>query len=56
MLADEAEQTSGEPDIITYSDGGDVREIGSDTGGVDDIVESKLVNERACLQEERQGL
>lgn len=35
-----------------FSDGGDVREIGSDTGGVDDIVESKLIDKRACLQQE----
>lgn len=33
-----------------------MREIGSDTGGVDDIVESKLIDKRACLQQEGQGL
>ena len=41
---------------VTYSDGGDVREIGSNTRSVDNIVEGKLVNKRAGLQEERQGL
>lgn len=40
----------------TYRLGRDVREIGSDTGGVDDIVERELVNERAVLEQERQGL
>jgi hypothetical protein len=33
-----------------------VREVGSDAGGVDDIVESKLINERRCLEEEGQWL
>ena len=41
---------------MTYGNGGDVREIGSDTGGVDNIVQSKLVNERRGLQEEGEGL
>ena len=41
---------------VTYSDGGDVREIGSNTRSVDNIVEGKLVNKRAGLQEERQRL
>lgn len=31
-------------------------QIGSDTGGVDDIVEGKLVNQRRGLQQEREGL
>jgi hypothetical protein len=33
-----------------------VREIGSDTGGVDDIVQGELVNVRRGLEEEREGL
>lgn len=48
--------TSAKPVLATYGGGGDVREIGSDTGGVDDIVESELVNERRELEEEGQGL
>jgi hypothetical protein len=35
---------------------GDVREVGSDTWCVDDIVEGELVNELAVLEEEREGL
>ena len=42
--------------LATYGGGGNVREIGSDTGGVDDIVEGELVNERRELEEEGQGL
>lgn len=30
--------------------------IGSDTGGVDDIVEGELIDERAELQQQREGL
>ena len=33
-----------------------MRQIGSDTGCVDDIVEGELVNEGAVLEEERQRL
>jgi hypothetical protein len=33
-----------------------VREIGSDTRGVDDIVQSELVNVRGGLEEEGEGL
>lgn len=33
-----------------------MREIGSDTGGVDDIVEGELINERRELEEEGQRL
>ena len=33
-----------------------MREIGGNTGGVDNIVEGKLVNKRAGLQEERERL
>jgi len=36
--------------------GRDVRQIGRDTGGVDDIVERELVNEGRELQEQREGL
>lgn len=31
-------------------------QVGSDTGSVDDIIESKLVNQRGGLQQEREGL
>ena len=41
---------------MTYGNGGDVREIGSDTGGVDNIVEGELVDERAGLEEEGERL
>jgi hypothetical protein len=34
----------------------DVGEIGCDAGGVDNIVESQLVDEGACLEEKREGL
>lgn len=40
----------------TYSDRRDVREVSSNTRGVDDIVESKLINERAGFQEKRKRL
>jgi hypothetical protein len=33
-----------------------VGQIGSDTGGVDDIVEGELVDELAGLEEQRQWL
>jgi hypothetical protein len=33
-----------------------VRQVGGDTHNVDNIVESKLANERACLEEEGQRL
>jgi hypothetical protein len=39
-----------------YRVGRDVRQIGRDTGGVDDIVERELVNEGRELQEQREGL
>lgn len=48
--------TSAKPVLTTYGGGGDVREVGSYTGGVDDIVEGKLVNERRQLEKEGQGL
>ena len=31
-------------------------EIGGDTGGVDHIIQSKLIDERARLQQQREGL
>ena len=40
----------------TYGVGGDVGEVGSDTGSVDDIVQGELINQRAELEEEGQGL
>lgn len=40
----------------TYGLGGDVGEIGSNTGGVDNIVEGELIDERAGLEEEGQRL
>jgi hypothetical protein len=42
--------------VVTYGNGGDVREIGSDTGGVHNIVQSKLIDKRARLQQERERL
>lgn len=40
----------------TYGDGGDVRQVGGDTGSVDDIVERELVDEGRDLEEEGQRL
>lgn len=39
-----------------YGNGGDVREIGGDTGSVDNIVEGELIDERAGLEEEGERL
>jgi len=36
--------------------GGDVGKVSSNTGGVDNIVESELINEGGELEEEREGL
>jgi hypothetical protein len=52
----ESENWANGKDLLTYGNGGDVGQIGSDTGGVDDIVEGKLVNQRRGLQQEREGL
>ena len=41
---------------LDLRDGADVGEIGGDAWGVDDIVEGELVDERACLEEEGEGL
>lgn len=40
----------------THRSTGDVRQIGRDTGSVDDIVESKLIDEGAGLEKERERL
>ena len=40
----------------TYGDGGDVRQVGGDTGSVDDIVERELVDEGREREEEGQRL
>jgi len=40
----------------TYCDGRNVRKVGSNAGGVHDIVEGKLIHERTGLQEQGQGL
>lgn len=41
---------------IDSGDGGDVGQVGGDTLGVHDIVERKVVDEWASLEEERQRL
>ena len=41
---------------IDLRDGGDVGQIGGDAGSVDDIVERKVVDQRAGLEEEGQWL
>jgi hypothetical protein len=40
----------------TYRGGRDVRKVGGDTGGVDDIVQSELIDEGGELQQKGQGL
>lgn len=40
----------------TYRDGGDMRQVCSDAGSIHDIVEGKLVDEGARLEEEGQWL
>lgn len=40
----------------TYGDRGDVREICSHTGGVDNIIEGKVINKRARLQQKGERL
>lgn len=42
--------------LITDCHGRNVGEIGRDTGSIDDIVERKLVDEWAGLEEERERL
>lgn len=46
----------GGKEALDLGDGGDVRKVGGHTGGVDDIVEGELVDERASLEEEGQRL
>ena len=46
----------GGQEAVDAGDGGDVREVGSDAGGVDDIVEAEVVDEGAGLEEEGEGL
>jgi hypothetical protein len=46
----------GGEEALDLGDGGDVGEIGGHAGGVDDIVEGELVDERAGLEEEGQRL
>ena len=41
---------------LDLCDRGDVGKVGGDTWGIDDIVEGKLVNEGAGLQQEGQRL
>ena len=41
---------------ITYGHRGDVGKVSGDTGGVHDIVQGQLINQRACLQQQREGL
>jgi len=45
-----------QPRKVAYGNGGDVGEIGGDTWGVDNIVESELVDKRASLHEEGERL
>lgn len=40
----------------TYGDRGDVREISSHTGGVDHIIEGKVINKRGRLQQKGERL
>lgn len=40
----------------TYGDRGDVREIGSHTGGVDNVIEGQVIHERGSLQQEGERL
>ena len=46
----------GGKEALDLGDGGDVRKVGGHTGGVDDIVEGELVDERASLEKEGQRL
>lgn len=45
-----------ERELGAYRGGGDVGEIGGNTGSVDNIVQSQLVDERTGLEEEGQRL
>lgn len=46
----------GENVGLTYGGGGDVRQVGRDSRGVDNIVESELINEGRSLEEEGERL
>lgn len=46
----------GREEALDLGDGGDVGKIGGHAGGVDDVVEGKLVDERASLEKEGQRL
>ena len=46
----------GGKEALDLGDGGNVRKVGGHAGGVDDIVEGELVDERASLEEEGQRL
>jgi hypothetical protein len=46
----------GTGEIGAYRGGGDVGKVGSNTRGVDNIVQSQLVDVRAALEEQGQGL
>ena len=50
------ETVVGGKEALDLGDGGNVRKVGGHAGGVDDIVEGKLVDERASLEEEGQRL
>lgn len=41
---------------ITHSQGRDMGKVSSHTGGVDDIIETELVDERGSFQKERERL
>jgi hypothetical protein len=43
-------------ELGAYRGRGDVGEVGSNTRSVDNIVQSQLVDERAALEEQGQGL
>lgn len=47
---------AGEREVGAYRRGGDVGEIGGNTGSVDNIVQSQLVDEGTGLEEEGQRL
>ena len=46
----------GREEALDLGDGGDVGKVGGHAGGVDDVVEGKLVDERASLEKEGQRL
>jgi hypothetical protein len=42
--------------LKTHGVGGDVRKVCGDTGGVDNIVQCELIDERGELEQQGQGL